>query len=239
MSLEAFEVAVDFTDKAKHALSSDQLGNDFLHAIQGMGFDYYSCVSCVDFDSMPDDALFMAVYPKGWRDHYLQSQYHTIDRVLQVSKSKNLPFEWTDDSVISGLSKEQKRFVGEAEDAGLGYGITIPIHVIGSYPAAVNVVGADIIADPAVHKAVHLMSIYLHDSATKFALKDRQKSTPAKALTPRELECLRWVVAGKTDWETSIILNISEVTVHTHIENAKRKLGFATRMQTVLKAFFD
>ena len=35
-------------------------------------------------------------------------------------------------------------------------------------------------------------------------------------LSPRELECLKWAAAGKTAWETSIILDISEGTVKFH-----------------------
>jgi len=51
------------------------------------------------------------------------------------------------------------------------------------------------------------------------------------ALTAREMECLRWVAAGKTDWDIGCILGISQATVHYHIENAKRKLDCRTRAQ--------
>jgi DNA-binding CsgD family transcriptional regulator len=52
----------------------------------------------------------------------------------------------------------------------------------------------------------------------------------------RESQVLRWVAAGKSDWEVGQILRISEKTVNFHVENAKRKLGVATRIQAVVAA---
>lgn len=54
-------------------------------------------------------------------------------------------------------------------------------------------------------------------------------------LSPREGECLRWVADGKTDIEVGQILSISPRTVRFHINNAKAKLGVATRIQAVVK----
>jgi LuxR family quorum sensing-dependent transcriptional regulator len=52
-------------------------------------------------------------------------------------------------------------------------------------------------------------------------------------LTVREMQCLRWMAFGKTDSEIGQILGISARTVRFHCENAKRKLGVATRAQAV------
>lgn len=44
-------------------------------------------------------------------------------------------------------------------------------------------------------------------------------------LTKREVECLKWLIRGKTSEEISIILGIAYRTVVNHIENAKTKLN--------------
>lgn len=44
-------------------------------------------------------------------------------------------------------------------------------------------------------------------------------------LTPREIECLKWFIMGKTAIEISLILNCNNRTVETHLENIKRKLN--------------
>jgi DNA-binding CsgD family transcriptional regulator len=58
----------------------------------------------------------------------------------------------------------------------------------------------------------------------------------APALTPRELEALRWTMEGKTAWEVGAILGISERTAVLHVNNAMHKLGCTSKHQAVLKA---
>ena len=66
---------------------------------------------------------------------------------------------------------------------------------------------------------------------------NRQRSIqPDVRLSKREVECLRWAAAGKTDAEIGRILTISPRTTRFHIENAKKKLGVATRIQAVTEA---
>jgi len=56
------------------------------------------------------------------------------------------------------------------------------------------------------------------------------------ALTPRELETLRWTMEGKTAWEVANVLGISERTAVLHANNAMHKLGCVNKHQAVLKA---
>ena len=58
------------------------------------------------------------------------------------------------------------------------------------------------------------------------------------SLTKRELECLSWVGEGKTSWEVSRILDISERTVVFHLQNAAMKLKAKNRMQAVARAVY-
>lgn len=55
-------------------------------------------------------------------------------------------------------------------------------------------------------------------------------------LTPRERECLQWAAIGKSEWEISQILGISEHTSEKHLLNAKTKLGATNRVQAVAEA---
>ena len=54
-------------------------------------------------------------------------------------------------------------------------------------------------------------------------------------LTKRELDVLSWTAQGKTAWEVSVILGMSEKTVNFHLGNAMRKLGVSSKHQAVLK----
>ncbi len=48
-------------------------------------------------------------------------------------------------------------------------------------------------------------------------------------LTPREVEVLLWVSEGKTNGEIAVILEMSPLTVKTHVERILSKLGCETR----------
>ena len=56
------------------------------------------------------------------------------------------------------------------------------------------------------------------------------------ALNDREVEVLTWAARGKTSAEIAKILDVAKRTVDFHIENARGKLGAATRTEAVLKA---
>jgi len=52
-------------------------------------------------------------------------------------------------------------------------------------------------------------------------------------LSKREREVLNWLNRGKTSWDISMILNISERTVNYHVGNIMRKLGVNSRLHAV------
>lgn len=51
----------------------------------------------------------------------------------------------------------------------------------------------------------------------------------SESLTEREKEVLRWLAQGKSNWEVSVILKISERTVRFHINNIMKKLDAVNR----------
>jgi LuxR family transcriptional regulator, quorum-sensing system regulator CviR len=59
---------------------------------------------------------------------------------------------------------------------------------------------------------------------------------PPVRLSPRELEVLNLLKLGKTSWDISRILLISERTVNYHVGNIMRKLDAINRIQAVYEA---
>lgn len=70
----------------------------------------------------------------------------------------------------------------------------------------------------------HILRIYGHDAGKEILI------------SARELDCLKWMAAGKTAWEASVILGISERTVRFHLNAAREKLNCLTTTQAVAKA---
>jgi len=55
-------------------------------------------------------------------------------------------------------------------------------------------------------------------------------------LNEREIEVLTWVARGKTSAEIARILGLTKRTVDFHTDNARTKLGAATRTEAAIKA---
>ncbi|KZN57302.1 hypothetical protein N474_08865 [Pseudoalteromonas luteoviolacea CPMOR-2] len=55
------------------------------------------------------------------------------------------------------------------------------------------------------------------------------------AITKRERDCLLWACEGKTSWEISQILGVSERTVNFHLSNCIEKTNSANRLQAIAK----
>ena len=54
-----------------------------------------------------------------------------------------------------------------------------------------------------------------------------------RRLTLRENEVLKWIMEGKSTWDISKILNISESTVKFHIANIMKKLSAVNRTHAI------
>ncbi len=85
--------------------------------------------------------------------------------------------------------------------------------------------------DPEESLAVQAAGLVLTEKLMSFADCPYER-TP---LTGRERDALSLVAEGKTDWEISVILGISESTARFHVDNARRKLGAVTRAQAVAR----
>lgn len=67
----------------------------------------------------------------------------------------------------------------------------------------------------------------------------RIESKPVSNITKRELECIRWASEGKTSWEISQILDISERTANFHLANYIEKTGSVNRQQAIVKCLLS
>jgi DNA-binding NarL/FixJ family response regulator len=68
-------------------------------------------------------------------------------------------------------------------------------------------------------------------AATGAADEEKLEAKPGNAniLSKREIQVLKWTAIGKTSWEISSILEISERTVNFHLGNITNKLGVSGR----------
>ena len=82
---------------------------------------------------------------------------------------------------------------------------------------------------------LQLLAVHAQYAAQQIFDKGLDAPEPKPSLTPRELECLRWTMDGKSAYVTGQILSISASAVNFHLQNAMRKLDVASKHQAVLK----
>jgi DNA-binding CsgD family transcriptional regulator len=99
------------------------------------------------------------------------------------------------------------------------------------------VLSATIAADTdALRRQLRILGSYFHEHILRL---HGHQSEQQILLSARELDCLKWTAEGKTAWEASVILGITERTVRFHLNAAREKLQCTTTTQAVAKAVRD
>lgn len=215
--------------------SIEQLNAAFGAVIAPFGFTQFACTE-VARPGLPAlmRPLFGSVSDE-WVRHYRERGYHRIDPALRTLFRTTAAFTWEeveatdDDPRVAELFSEAREVRGE--DA-----LVVPVHGAQGQIHCVVMAGDGIEVDAAIRPSLRLAAMYFAEIGV--SLHEEAEEQPLiGCLTDRQIECLRWVGEGKSDWEIGAILGISENTVHRHIEMAKQKLGVPTRVQAVVLAW--
>jgi DNA-binding CsgD family transcriptional regulator len=182
--------------------------------------------------------FFITTYPQPWVEHYDKNNYLQVDPVMLDAPGHSTPMHWGTREHRKKVTPRQKQFLNEAAEMGLCQGTAIPIHAAGGEFGLVSIA---VDATPRQFSTLmrshlhqmHLLSLYYHAHvAEHFISTENQKVS----VTARERECLLWSAQGKSSWEISEILEISEATVNFHMQNAMRKLEVYSRPHAIVKA---
>lgn len=188
-------------------------------------------------DNLPfDEAYYKCNHSVVWRKIYEQKRYSRIDPIVRHCLSHLMPLVWGP----ADFAESEERFLYEQGCGfGLRWGVALPIHgpkhEVGMLCFATSAKLTETPPDLA-HDLPHLGLV--RDMAYQTGLRFAKQSARAVApkLTPREMECLRWMVSGKSTWEISMILKRSEATINYHVMNIRNKLGVHSRSAAMIKA---
>jgi LuxR family transcriptional activator of bioluminescence operon/LuxR family quorum-sensing transcriptional regulator LasR len=203
-----------------------------------LGFEHFVYGVNVNVSLTRPYQFFLSGYPKEWWKHYTDSDYKKIDPIVRHAAEKVIPVIW--DKRLSSTPPAEK-FMGEAKEFGLANGASFPVHGRRGEFSALNLATSrdsreakqDIVA--AMGKA-QLLACYVHEAVQRIVLSKGPLPVEKTKLTEREKECLLWAADGKTSWEISQIVKISEHTVVFHLRNVVRKMGVTNRRQAVARA---
>jgi DNA-binding CsgD family transcriptional regulator len=176
--------------------------------------------------------------PAGYLETYRDLNAAKRDPVMQHCKRAAVPIVWDQETYVSQGAGD---FWECQAEFGYATGVAMALHLPGGRhfflgvdrdkPLSKNVrTMTRVVAD------LQLFAVHAQEAAFRLFPPLPSKAPDSPALTPRELEALRWTMEGKTAWEVGVIMNISERTAVLHLQNAMHKLSCINKHQAVLKA---
>lgn len=180
------------------------------------------------------------VDPRWWVQ-YQDAGYYDVDPIVTHSLVHKLPLVWGRPTF--GESPRQRELYEAASEHGLRSGISYPIHGLDGQFGLISFASNDEVPTNVSYwlqacVSLTLLRDYVFESALRFHVAPGVERYAVR-LTPRELECLKWIALGKTSWEISKILMCAEVTINFHVSNLMKKLMVQTRQQAVAKGIRD
>lgn len=203
-------------------------------AIRHFGFSHFIVTGLPSHGQRFENLVLERFWPEDWMTHYVSRDYVRRDPVAIASAMCRRPFTWEEARMHASASGSAgESIMREAADAGLKDGVCVPIPVRHALAGCISLAGEAPITQKDALEPVNVLSLTFAGRLQLLADHGRPKGL---ALSDREREVLTWVAEGKTAWEISRILGISESTVNKHVAGAIRKTGSVTRTQAAVKA---
>jgi len=219
------------------ARNRDEFRGELIGFAQRLGFQTVSAITVVDHGLGQADFITVDNTPESFTQIYFDPALQRKDPVMQHCRRQSVPIIWDQDTYVEHDAAELWE-----HQAGFGYrtGIAMALHLPEGRHFLFGVDRDQPLPEDAdelqrLVADLQLFAVHAQDAAMRLLLPLAQRPE-RPALTPRELEALRWTMEGKTAWEVGTVLGISERTAVLHVNNAMHKLGCVSKHQAVLKA---
>ena len=168
-------------------------------------------------------------YPAEWLSIYQKKKFIEKDPIAMENFSNYKLQYWDDTYKKYHIDKE---FISMSEDFNLTNGYACGTINHSKTEGSLLSIAGDINNHPRHDYILNNLSPHLHVAFSNVLHKQNSHKTLLQ-ISIREKEVLNWVKYGKSTWDISVILNISERTVKYHINNIMRKLDAVTRSHAV------
>lgn len=232
-----FDDTLEFIERVRDCASEEDICRALIDVTSQFG------LTAVMAGTVPDPRLqrdeqrqhaILCEWPLEWLNRYVAHNYIEHDPVVAHMKHRPGPFFWRDAARKVPPTRNALAVMGDAGEYNLRDGLALPLATLEGTPVLISLGGERTEMSPLEFQIVSLVAVYALGAA--MMLRMGHKKVETVALTARERECLRWAAAGKSEWEISQILGISEHTSEKHLLHAKTKLGAVNRTQAVAEA---
>lgn len=197
-----------------------------------LGFDHFALLHHASLGSSGRGLIRIDNYPAGWEEELGANDLIGADPVHHASVRTNIGFAWAELAELVSIGRREREVLERGRHFGIGDGFTVPVNVPGepggSCSFAVRT-GADLPAN----RLLCAESIGAHAFRAARRIHDYPAARHCPHLSRRELQCVRLLAAGKTDWEIAAILGISVETAHQYVKRARAAYDVVSRAQLV------
>jgi DNA-binding CsgD family transcriptional regulator len=147
------------------------------------------------------------------------------------------PLTW-DEIKAKPLTARHWQVFDQLRDFQFFNGFIVGIETLGPTMVVVSSAGRDAdFRDPDARSLAHLISVNYGVLALAYWRAENTMPEPEPPrLTMRQIDCLRWVLEGKSSSVIADILGVSAKTVDEHLQKACLALGVRTRIQACAEA---
>lgn len=167
---------------------------------------------------------------------YRSEQEAIIDPCRHIALKFSGAVRWrTTFQTAKGI--KEREFINKLREWGIKDGISIPIHGPNGPMAIFNFAAMrplELSHDD--EEFLQLIAILALQRIKQYIAKECVKRSNIARLTEREIECLTWVLEGKTNWEIGVLMGVAARTVQFHLANCQLKLNANNRIQAAVKA---
>jgi len=204
--------------------------------VTNLNFDY---VSYVGYYPVCEETHEISTFPDEWRQVNRSYYECRSNPIATLSQNRTTPFLWQNCVTDSSSDKVNlDYFLKTAQKHNIHNGICFPIHGAGAEWGMLNIARSVKLQNVSLDSVqfLQLYALSVHEAVKKANACHIKENAKQKTLSPRECECLNWIAAGKTAWETAKIIGITESTVSFHVRNTIIKLNANNRAQAVAVA---
>jgi len=227
-----------FEDQAGLCASSEDLRRLLDLVAQELGFQYFALLHHASLRPSSSGLIRVHNYPAAWEDELVSGQLGPEDPVHAACRRTNIGFAWDELGSLFALNARHQQILERSRRYGIGAGFTVPANVPGEPNGSCSfaVRGGRRLPE---HRLMCAELIGAHAFRAARRIQGFTTPRPRTHLSRRQLECLRLVAAGKTDWEIAAILRLSVDTARQYVKSARAAYDVVSRAQLVVHGLRD
>lgn len=234
--MESLEQVLEILERLRRARSVRDVAACVEDTLPRVGVAGYAIASLGADNTEQGRAILLERWDRAWMRTYRERAYLDVDPLLSCAERRVTPFSWSEVKATPTLSREGRAMFAEAQDHGLAGGMVFPIRSLAAPPAAVWFGGPREEVGSQATALLQVLAVNAHARLCGMVVHAVPAVPEKGGLTGRERECLQWCAEGKTSWEISQILSISQHTADWYLASATRKLAAANRLHATAEA---